>query len=197
MLSSRAVNEGNEGQGRSPWRTTPAGRDGPFAKHADSSRWPTWRMQRRTAVGLGLELSVPAIKSRSRAAAVGSVGPVPHRPRHQRCQPLHELQRAHDQVRGSVAPRRLEFELHLAGGIELHPAARGAQVPAAAHRCAPPPDPARASALQAGGATPLVPLMAHKAAQHAALQVGRAAVGQVLHLLVVPALRAEHIDDLE
>jgi hypothetical protein len=29
--------------------------------------------------------------------------------------PLHELQRAHDQVRGSVAPRCLEFELHLAG----------------------------------------------------------------------------------
>jgi hypothetical protein len=43
------------------------------------------------------------------------------RPRHQRCQPLHELQRAHDQVRGAVAPRCLELELHLAGGVELHP----------------------------------------------------------------------------
>ena len=36
-------------------------------------------------------------------------------------QPLHELQRAHDQVRGAVAPRRLELELHLPGGVELHP----------------------------------------------------------------------------
>lgn len=28
-------------------------------------------------------------------------------------QPLHELQRAHDQLRRAVAPRRLELELHL------------------------------------------------------------------------------------
>jgi len=34
---------------------------------------------------------------------------------------LHELQRAHDQVRGSIAPRRLELELDLAGGVDLHP----------------------------------------------------------------------------
>jgi len=33
------------------------------------------------------------------------------RPRHQCGQPLHELQRAHDQVRGPVAPRRLELDL--------------------------------------------------------------------------------------
>ena len=43
------------------------------------------------------------------------------RPRHQCRQPLHELQRAHDQMRGAVAPRRLELELHLPGGVELHP----------------------------------------------------------------------------
>jgi len=43
-------------------------------------------------------------------------------PRHQRGQPLHEeLQRAHHQVRGSVAPRRLELQPHLSGGVELHP----------------------------------------------------------------------------
>jgi hypothetical protein len=42
-------------------------------------------------------------------------------PRHQRGQPLHELQRAHDQVRRSVAPRYLELELHLPNGIVLHP----------------------------------------------------------------------------
>ena len=41
------------------------------------------------------------------------------RPRHQRGQPLHELQRAHHQVRGSVAPRRLELQLHLSGGKDL------------------------------------------------------------------------------
>jgi hypothetical protein len=34
-------------------------------------------------------------------------------PWHQRGQPLHELQRAHHQVRGAVAPRRLELELHM------------------------------------------------------------------------------------
>ena len=33
--------------------------------------------------------------------------------------PMQELQRAHHQVRGSVAPRRLELELLLAGGVEL------------------------------------------------------------------------------
>jgi hypothetical protein len=38
-----------------------------------------------------------------------------------RRQPLHELQRAHHQVRGSIAPRGLELQLHLAGGVELHP----------------------------------------------------------------------------
>jgi len=36
------------------------------------------------------------------------------RPRHQRGQPLNELQRAHDQVRGPISPRCLELELHLA-----------------------------------------------------------------------------------
>jgi Cu(I)/Ag(I) efflux system membrane protein CusA/SilA len=35
---------------------------------------------------------------------------------------LHELQQAHDQVRGAVAPRRLELEFHLPGGVELHAA---------------------------------------------------------------------------
>ncbi len=37
-----------------------------------------------------------------------------------RVQPLHELQRAHDQVRRSVAPRRLELELHLPRRIDLY-----------------------------------------------------------------------------
>jgi hypothetical protein len=39
-------------------------------------------------------------------------------------QPLHELQRAYDQMRGPVAPRRLEPELDLAGGVELDPLVR-------------------------------------------------------------------------
>ena len=42
------------------------------------------------------------------------------RPRHQRRQSLHELQWTHHQVRGPVAPRCLELELHLARGVELH-----------------------------------------------------------------------------
>jgi hypothetical protein len=46
------------------------------------------------------------------------------RPWHQRGQPMHELQRAHHQVRGAVAPRGLELELHLPGGVELHPLLR-------------------------------------------------------------------------
>jgi hypothetical protein len=58
------------------------------------------------------------------------------RPRYQRRQPLHEFQRAHDQVPceapvhrpgaacRSIAPRRLELELHLPGGVELHPFVR-------------------------------------------------------------------------
>ncbi len=36
-------------------------------------------------------------------------------------EPLHELQRAHDPVGRSVTSRRLEIELDLAGGVELHP----------------------------------------------------------------------------
>jgi len=43
-----------------------AGRDCPFAEHADSSRWPTWRSLPRAAVGLGLELAVPATFGRAR-----------------------------------------------------------------------------------------------------------------------------------
>jgi hypothetical protein len=46
------------------------------------------------------------------------------RPRHQRRQPLHELQRAQHQVRGAVAPRCLELELHLPCRVELHPLVR-------------------------------------------------------------------------
>jgi len=45
-------------------------------------------------------------------------------PRNQCRQPLHELQRAHHQMRRAVAPRRLELELDLAGGVELHPFVR-------------------------------------------------------------------------
>jgi hypothetical protein len=41
-------------------------------------------------------------------------------PCHQRGQPPHELQRAHHQVRGAVAPRGLELEHHLPGGVGLH-----------------------------------------------------------------------------
>ncbi len=41
-------------------------------------------------------------------------------PWHQRSQPLHELQRAHHQVRGAVAPGCLELALHLAGSVELY-----------------------------------------------------------------------------
>jgi hypothetical protein len=39
-------------------------------------------------------------------------------------QPLHELQRTHHQVRGAIAPRGLELQLHLPGGVELHPLVR-------------------------------------------------------------------------
>jgi hypothetical protein len=41
-----------------------------------------------------------------------------------RCQPLHEYERRHHQVRGAIAPRRLELQLHLAGGVELNPFVR-------------------------------------------------------------------------
>jgi hypothetical protein len=37
------------------------------------------------------------------------------RPRHQRRQPLHELQRAHHETRGAVAPGRLQLQFHLPG----------------------------------------------------------------------------------
>jgi hypothetical protein len=61
-----------------------------------------------------------AISRRWRPAAVGSANLVRPRPRHQRGQPLHEHQRAHDRVRGPVAPRCLELELYLPRGVELH-----------------------------------------------------------------------------
>lgn len=35
--------------------------------------------------------------------------------------PLHELQRGHDEVSRTIAPRRLELQLHLPGGVELNP----------------------------------------------------------------------------
>ena len=43
------------------------------------------------------------------------------RPGNQRRQPLHELQRAQDQMRRAVAPRCLQLQLDLPGGIDLHP----------------------------------------------------------------------------
>ncbi len=42
------------------------------------------------------------------------------RPRHQRRQPLHEIERAHHNVRRSAAPRCLELELHLPCRVELN-----------------------------------------------------------------------------
>ena len=39
-------------------------------------------------------------------------------------QPLHELQRTHHPVRGAVAPRCLELQLQLPGGVELNPLVR-------------------------------------------------------------------------
>ena len=59
-----------------------------------------------------------------RSYADTKTGQVQPRPWHQRGQPLHELQRAHDQVRGSVAPRGPELELHLPRGVELNPFVR-------------------------------------------------------------------------
>jgi len=41
------------------------------------------------------------------------------RPRHQGSQPLHELQRRHHQVRGAVAPGRLQLQHDLPGGVAL------------------------------------------------------------------------------
>lgn len=61
-------------------------------READLGR--TGSMRRRSATWRYRELTVPAIKSRSRAAAVVLVGVVLHRPRHQRSQPMYELQRA-------------------------------------------------------------------------------------------------------
>ena len=43
------------------------------------------------------------------------------RPGNQRRKPLHELQRAQDQMRRAVAPRCLQLQLDLPGGIDLHP----------------------------------------------------------------------------
>ena len=65
------------------------------------------------------------------------------RPRHQRRQPLHELQRAHEQVRAAVAPRRLAPELHLPGGVELHAFVRQRGPGDAAARSLEPPAAAR------------------------------------------------------
>lgn len=39
----------------------------------------------------------------------------------QRRQPLHQLQRRRHKVRRAVAPRRHEPEVHLSGGVDLHP----------------------------------------------------------------------------
>jgi hypothetical protein len=51
------------------------------------------------------------------------------RARHSDRQPLHELQRRHHQVRGAVAPGRLQLEHNLTGRIALHTVAgqRGAR----------------------------------------------------------------------
>jgi hypothetical protein len=43
---------------------------------------------------------------------------------HQRGQSLHQPQRRHRRLRGSVAPGCLELEHHRAGGVELHPFVR-------------------------------------------------------------------------
>ncbi len=52
-----------------PRPTALRGLYGPSAKHADSSRWTTWKSLQRTAVGFGFEVSVPAITRRSSVAA--------------------------------------------------------------------------------------------------------------------------------
>jgi hypothetical protein len=74
-------------------------------------RWWVLRHHQRPQLGI----------RRQHAAKPDQVQP---RPRHQRRQPLHELQRIHDQMGRSIAPRRLELELHLAGGVELDPLVR-------------------------------------------------------------------------
>jgi hypothetical protein len=40
--------------------------------------------------------------------------------RRQRGPSLHEILRAHHQLRGAVAPQRLELQLHLVSGVQLH-----------------------------------------------------------------------------
>ena len=62
----------------------------------------------RAQLGVGSQHTMEADQVQSRAW-------------HQRCQPLHELQRAHHQVRGAVSPGGLELEHHLACGVGLHP----------------------------------------------------------------------------
>ena len=62
----------------------------------------------RAQLGVGSQHTMEADQVQSRAW-------------HQRCQPLHELQRAHHQVRGAVSPGGFELEHHLACSLGLHP----------------------------------------------------------------------------
>ena len=60
-----------------------------------------------------ISISNTRLSSRAQLMRAGPTWAVP-------ASPLHELQRAHHQVRGAVAPGGLELEIHLACIIELH-----------------------------------------------------------------------------
>ena len=93
--------------------------------------------------------------ARSVPARRGEADQVQSRTWHQGCQPLHELQRAHAQVRGAIAPRCLELWLHLAGGVELHPLVGSSGRVMQRHRCS---RALRSSAPQRTAACRLEPL---------------------------------------
>ena len=82
------------------------------------------RHHMRAQLGVGRENAVvraAGVRSLREAKLRGhQTDQVQPRPRHQRRQPLHELQRRHHQVGGAVTPSGLELEHDLAGGGGLH-----------------------------------------------------------------------------
>jgi transposase, IS5 family len=78
------------------------------SKRDDAKPAANWSIgHQRAQLGVGCQHAVQADQMQPRSG-------------HQGSQALHELQRRHDQVRGPVAPRSLELEHHLPGGVGLH-----------------------------------------------------------------------------
>ena len=108
---------------------------------AKAFAWREIATQRQRAGDLAGAASAPVQAlaapppARSVPARRGEADQVQSRTWHQGCQPLHELQRAHAQVRGAIAPLCLELWLHLAGGVELHPLVGSSGRVMQRHRC--------------------------------------------------------------